>query len=98
MKKKGKQKSTTGIGANLTPDHRDKEESSSYNSLSCKIGMTAQLHSMYNASDAHNPLCTSGVPMCKPRYNIVNYARTQLSNVLKQLNVCMLEPIVIRAN
>ena len=27
MKKKGQQKSTTGIGASLTPDYRDKEES-----------------------------------------------------------------------
>ena len=27
MKKKGKHKSTTGIGASLTPDYRGKEES-----------------------------------------------------------------------
>ena len=29
-KKKGEQKSTTGIGASLTPDYRDKEESNNY--------------------------------------------------------------------
>ena len=27
MKKKGKHKSTTGIGASLTPDYREKDES-----------------------------------------------------------------------
>ena len=31
MKKKGEQKSTTGIGASLTPDYRNKEKSNSNN-------------------------------------------------------------------
>ena len=34
MKKKGKQKSTTGIGASLTLDYRDKEESNNNNNNS----------------------------------------------------------------
>ena len=34
-KKRGKQKWATDIGASLTPDYRDKEESNNSNSINC---------------------------------------------------------------